>query len=168
MPRVFSNRRIRNFGLLSVCTAMIFTSASSARAEVFSSKALSNSSPDASTATGQPAENLVNLGVGWINRSFEAEKTPIQRLNSRLVGSPSLITPAEAIAEQTLSIEASQLAFVETSLDEFGIDQGDRRAFEIVATVVAVLPEPSPVLLSSVFGMMVWGGRILRRIRGGR
>jgi len=30
------------------------------------------------------------------------------------------------------------------------------------------IPEPSPLLLSSVFGMMIWGGRLLRRIRGGK
>ncbi len=180
-----SVRRFRNLGLLTVSLAasMALLPTRSARADLITYQAFLTSAqeapPTSSIGTGigivilDTVADTIKVDLSWINLTSNATVAHIHGPASPGVNGPVLFpftgVPAStvgAIPEQTFAITAAQIGFLQAGLFYFNVHSRLSPGGEIRGQIVATaIPEPSPILLSSVFGMMVWGGRLLRRIR---
>ena len=180
-----SPRRLRNPALLSVSlviSAALFASPS-ARADLITYQSLLTSSQEVSAppsnATGigivvfDTVANTIKVDLSWINLTSAAAAAHIHGPAPLGVNGPVLFpltgvpsATAGAIPEQFFSVNSTQIGWLQTGLLYFNVHTSTNPGGEIRGQIVpAAIPEPSPLVVSSVFGMMVWGGRLLRRIR---
>ena len=180
-----SLRRLRNLGLLSVSLAVsaAMFSPTSARADLITYQALLTSSqevpPTSSNATGigivvlDTVANTIKVNLSWINLSSVATAAHIHGPAAAGINGPVLFpltgvpsATAGAIPVQSFGVNAAQIGWLQTGLLYFNVHNATFPGGEIRGQLVpAAIPEPSPLVVSSIFGMMVWGGRLLCRLR---
>ena len=134
--------------------------------------------PNASTGTGigilvfDNVANTIKVDLSWINLTSNSVAAHIHGPAAPGTNGPVLFPFAGVpsatvgtIPEQTFAINAAQIGFLQSGILYFNIHTTLNPSGEIRGQILAAVPEPSPIMLSSVFGMMVLGGRLLRRLR---